>query len=201
MKSYPSIPTKIVSDTPIYLFDKLDGSNIRAEWNKKRGFYKYGSRTRLIDENSSILGESIPLINENYADELTKRFQDKKYESAVCFFEFYGESSFAGSHAEEDHKVTLFDIDAYKVGLLPPQHFLDITEGLDIAKLLYSGVLTVDIVLQIQAGTFEGLTFEGVVGKYVAKNQIKMLKIKNRQWVEKLKQYCGPDVRLYEQLL
>jgi len=45
MKSYPSIPGKHTNGIPLTVFDKLDGSNIRAEWSKKRGFYKFGTRT------------------------------------------------------------------------------------------------------------------------------------------------------------
>jgi hypothetical protein len=40
MKEYPSIDREIRFGEPIYAFDKLDGSNIRAEWNKKRKFWK-----------------------------------------------------------------------------------------------------------------------------------------------------------------
>lgn len=201
MKSYPSIETKFVKDIPLFFFDKLDGSNIRAEWNKKKGFYKYGSRTQLIDVNSPIFGESIHLINEKYSDDLSKRFVDNKYESAVGFFEFYGKSSFAGSHSEnEPHTVTLFDIDVYKKGLLPPEQFLKVTDGLDIAPLLYTGLVTEELFDQVRAGTFPGMTFEGVVAKGVVKNQVKMCKIKTLQWLEKLRTYCGGNEQLFERL-
>ena len=50
MKQYPSISGKLVN-TKIYAFDKLDGSNIRGTWSKKRGFYKFGTRTQMLDEN------------------------------------------------------------------------------------------------------------------------------------------------------
>jgi len=65
MKSYPTISTKI-KPTQIYAFDKIDGSNIRVEWSDKQGFYKFGSRNRLIDENTYRLGESVNLIKENF---------------------------------------------------------------------------------------------------------------------------------------
>ena len=50
MKSYRSIPfaNKIPENETFYVFDKLDGSNIRAEWNPKKGFYKFGSRSQLL---------------------------------------------------------------------------------------------------------------------------------------------------------
>ena len=47
MKQYPSISHDIRS-VQAYAFDKLDGSNIRAEWHPKKGFWKFGSRTRLL---------------------------------------------------------------------------------------------------------------------------------------------------------
>ena len=44
MKSYASISSS-KKDFPIgenvFVFEKLDGSLIRAEWSKKEGFYKY----------------------------------------------------------------------------------------------------------------------------------------------------------------
>ena len=200
MKSYPSIPTKIVPDLNFYFFDKLDGSNIRAEWNKKKGFYKFGSKTQLIDD-STFLGSSIKLIMDGPAEELSKRFTENKYESVVCFFEFYGEHSFAGSHRyTEPHRVTLIDIDVYKKGILLPNDFLKLTEGLDRANLLYTGEVTVEFVDAVKSGTLEGMTFEGVVGKGVLRNQQHMFKIKNRAWLEKLKEYCGDNVQLYERL-
>jgi len=39
VKTYPSIDAKIC-DGQYYVFDKLDGSNIRAEWSKKQQLYK-----------------------------------------------------------------------------------------------------------------------------------------------------------------
>lgn len=45
MKQYPSITTKF-SKAKTIAFDKLDGSNIRAEWSDKKGF------TRLDQEHS-----------------------------------------------------------------------------------------------------------------------------------------------------
>lgn len=60
MKYYPSITKEIRHDIYIYAFDKLDGSNIRAEWNSKRGFYKFGTRNQLMDEKTDPWGQSIP---------------------------------------------------------------------------------------------------------------------------------------------
>jgi len=39
-----------------YSFIKYDGSNLRFCWNRKRGWYKFGSRNVMIDKNTPILG-------------------------------------------------------------------------------------------------------------------------------------------------
>ena len=44
MKEYPKIPNS--KDFPLgqcITFEKYDGSNIRAEWTKKKGFHKFGT--------------------------------------------------------------------------------------------------------------------------------------------------------------
>lgn len=201
MKSYDSIGTKVIFDADAYLFDKLDGSNIRAEWNPKKGFYKFGSRTQLISPDSPVLGESINLIRDCYEDELHRRLSKTKFQSAVCFFEFFGPNSFAGSHQEEPHEVVLIDIDAYKKGVLPPSEFLDFTDGIKIPKVLFHGKVDRDIIASVRNGTMDNLTFEGVVGKTFHRGQVRMFKIKSLAWLSKLKAYCGDNESLYNRLV
>ena len=62
MKSYPTIPRQNRRLNYAYVFDKLDGSNIRAEWNPKKGFYKFGSRTRLLGTDQEFIAEAQELI-------------------------------------------------------------------------------------------------------------------------------------------
>ena len=64
MKSYPTIPHwhKGIYGEHVYGFNKLDGSNIRAEWNKKRGWYKFGTRNMIINEQHPHFGESVDLF-------------------------------------------------------------------------------------------------------------------------------------------
>jgi hypothetical protein len=202
MKSYPSISTKL-ERTKIVTFDKLDGSNIRAEWSRKKGFYKFGSRNHLIDRNEPILGEAVDLIVENYQEQLSSIFFAKKWERAVAFFEFYGENSFAGSHEEEEHKVTLIDVNVYKRGMIEPLHFIELFEDVGIPKVLYKGVLTEELVTSVKKGTLEGMTFEGVVCKYHnQKNKIvRMFKIKNRSWIDQLIVKCDGSDALFRRLV
>lgn len=194
MKSYPSInhikgiePEQL--DSRIYVFDKLDGSNIRAEWNPKRGFYKFGSRKTLIDESHPLLGRSIPLIREKYESHLDKIFRSKRWKKAVAFFEFYGPQSFAGYHEkEDDHTVTLFDVTINNQGFLTPREFVNIFQRVETPTLLHQGAITSDLIDQIKTGTLDKMTFEGVVckGEPTSPGLPLMFKIKNKAWIDKV---------------
>ena len=201
MKSYPTISTKI-KPTQIYAFDKIDGSNIRVEWSDKQGFYKFGSRTRLIDENTYMLGESVNLIMDNFANDLAARFFKNRWNRTVAFFEFHGKNSFCGSHEEEEHKLTLIDVNVYKRGMLEPEKFVDTFGDLEIPLVLHRGFLTEELIDEARNGTLEGMTFEGIVCKYKDKknNKVGMFKVKNRAWLNRLKDRCGTNEALYRKL-
>lgn len=198
MKQYPSIPREIVRNLSIYAFDKLDGSNIRAEWNRKhKEFTKFGSRTVLLGEDHPHLGKSIGLIKSKYEKPLTDIFIDERWEEVVCFFEFYGPKSIAGIHDPEDTEqtVTLFDVNVHKRGQIFPNEFIKLfDQKVEVAKLLYTGNATIDFELDVKGGQLPGMTFEGVVCK--SSMAIKrgyppvMFKIKNRAWIEKVRQLC-----------
>lgn len=204
MKQYPSIPKGHLAGKHTYLFDKYDGSNIRGEWSRKhKKFVKFGSRTQLIDESALILGESIPLLREKYEKDLTDRLSKNRVEKAICFFEFYGPNSFAGTHDPKDKKeVKLLDISLHPKGIITPKEFLKLTEGMDVAELLYEGVITQEIIQSIENGTLKGMTFEGVIGKCNSGSpgMPDMFKIKNKAWLAKLKDYCKGDEQLFEKL-
>ena len=112
MKTYPSIGRRIV-DIDIYAFDKLDGSNIRAEWTRKsRSFTKFGSRNRLLGTDQGKIATASELINDKYAKIMTEELSRHKYERVICFFEMYGPNSFAGNHPDDisEMTVSLFDV-------------------------------------------------------------------------------------------
>lgn len=199
MKTYNSIDNKIIYDEIFMVFDKLDGSNIRAEWNKK-GFYKFGSRKCLIDSSTPILGESIEIIQDKYSSKLSKIFKKNKYESVTCFFEFFGKNSFAGSHVNEDHDVVLFDIDVYKKGIVEPLQFISLVNDLEYPGILYYDNITEDFVQSVKNRTLNGMTFEGVVCKRKYKNTIQMFKIKSNDWLDRLKNRCEDNISLYNML-
>lgn len=201
MKSYPSISNKI-QPKRVITFDKLDGSNIRAEWSDKQGFYKFGSRTKLIDRSTYVLGESIDLIMENYADVLAAKFSKRKWNRVVAFFEFGGEHSFAGWHEREEHNVTLLDVNIYKRGMLEPEFFVDEFGDAGIPRILHQGMITEELITDTKNGTLDGMTFEGIVCKYQnqKKNMVGMFKVKSRQWLNALKDVCGDNDALFRRL-
>lgn len=203
MKEYPSIQGEIVGQ-PIYAFDKLDGSNVRAEWSKKRGFYKFGKRHGLVDETDPLLGEAKGLILESYSESLSRIFSKNRWQTAVGFFEFSGPNSFAGNHADEPHEVVLFDVSAEKKGLLDPRDFLKLFQDqVKTAALLYHGNPNSILEDAVRSGQLEGMTFEGVVckGKFVSPGRPLMFKIKNRAWIDKVKGLYADKPDLLAQLL
>ncbi len=205
MKAYPSIETRIDFSKSYYIFDKLDGSNIRAEWNPKKGFYKFGSRTQLLTEDQRTLFPSIDKIKELYTETMSQRLSKTKAESAVCFFEWVGPDSFAGSHNSDPSLMTpiLIDVGVFKKGILPPEKFLELAEGLTIPKLLHRGRIDEDFFQSVRNRTLDGMTFEGVVGKgdFCQKSGGPiMFKIKSHDWLNKLKEICNNDEALYNRL-
>ena len=201
MITYPSIPRKGI-DVPYYLFDKIDGSNIRAEFSLKKGFHRFGTRQRLLsDDSGPFLNQSKTLI-EAYDEKIRAIFKEQRWEQGVLFFEFFGEHSFAGSHVEGDaFQVSLIDIHLHKKGFLPPKEFLTIFDN-QIPTPTFLGIskLTKPLIEQIRKRELKGIHFEGVVGKAQAKNDILRCKVKTQDWLDKLKHYCGDNLDLYEQL-
>lgn len=117
MQQYPSINKEVIKDLDYYVFDKLDGSNIRVEFSLKKGFDKFGTRKKLMSDDSGILNLSKDLIMQN-EKEVHDIFKKNKWQEGTLFFEFYGDKSFSGFHEENDNfKVKL--IDAHIVDILP----------------------------------------------------------------------------------
>lgn len=103
MKTYWEIPgPSKMPQSACIAFDKLDGSNLRFEWNRKRGWNKFGTRRRLMDETDPEYGSAIQLFQETLAEGIEKVLKDEKayrgVERVTAFAEFYGPSSFAGWH-------------------------------------------------------------------------------------------------------
>jgi len=201
MKSYPTIPAKIQPNLPIYAFDKIDGSNIRAEWVYKKGFVKFGSRTRLLGEDQPIIYKAKDLILEQL-DIVSDICKSNRWAKATLFYEFYGPNSFAGHHCESDeHKVILIDVCVHKKGFLSPREFINTFQNLPSAQLLYHGNCTVNFIQSVSNGNLDGITSEGVVCKFKGKgNSIGRFKIKTYAWYDRLREFCNGDAQKFDLL-
>lgn len=204
MKSYPHITSGVRRGVPVYIFDKYDGANLRAEWTRKRGWVKYGRRNGLLDDTHPLLRDQGQRLMEERGDELAAIFKKQRWEKATAFFEFHGPNSFAGNFNEDDeHVVTLIDVAVHRKGFLLPRDFLKLFDDLGgVAQLLHHGNFTQDIQDQVAHGTLEGMTFEGIIAKgaYVSPGRPLMFKWKNLAWLDRLKTYCGDNDELFRRL-
>lgn len=204
MKTYPSIPytyyfSKGRAPGFLHTFAKLDGSNLRFEWSKKRGWYKAGTRCQLLNPDDPLLGPAAPLFQETFAEHCAKVTTDQRWERVVVFAEYYGEQSLAGQHVLGDKmQLTLIDVAPYKKGILPPKDFL---------KLFgehgphYLGYLewTEDFVKEVMHGEVPGSSFEGVVGKATEGKLLHMYKAKQQAWKDEvLRRYPKLGAKLIE---
>lgn len=208
MKSYQSIDYYGEHwGIPIIAFDKLDGSNLRFEWSKKRGFYKSGSRNVMIDENSDQFGLGVKIFKEKYEEPMSRIFTTKKYRdilSFVCFAEFVGKKSAFGQHDFENDKfdVVLFDVDRYKKGFVPPKEFVDDFGDLGIPNIVYTGNLNKEFIGRVKANEFnlsEGVICKGKIQSKKDREQLYYCKAKTDDWFRRLR-LSGDERLIAEEL-
>lgn len=198
MKEYPSIegPSK-APRLPCIAFFKYDGSNLRFEWSRKRGFHKFGTRRRLFDTTDPHYGSAIEIFENKYSADLTQIFTKNKLfrgiDRVTAFCEFLGPNSFAGVHDQNDQMdVILFDLYLQKANnFLPPRDFLNAFGHLDIAEVVYEGNFNKQFIEDIMAGKYVGEN-EGIVAKGVINGKRKSgglwrAKVKTKWWLEELK--------------
>lgn len=190
---------------PVFAFDKLDGSNLRFEYSQKRGFYKFGTRQMMIDNTHPEFGFAINLFLNKYSDSLTKIFKSKGYRDTLaftCFAELVGEKSAFGQHdyVNDVFDITLFDIEVYKTGLIPPRQFVKDFQSVGIPKIIYTGNLNREFVQAVKRNDYS--LKEGVVCKAIISNKkennLFYCKIKTDKWFAELRN-VRPD--LYQQEL
>lgn len=191
MKEYPSIPIykKVsLSGKKFHTFDKLDGSNLRFEWDCKKSWHKFGTRSRLFDDTDCVFGEAIKLWLEGNGPKLEAIAISKKWKHVIAYAEFYGPSSFAGSHINEEPKqLDVFDIAVNKQGFLMPEDFLDISNQFSSAKYLGHFLWDHAFVQDVYENKVSGVTFEGVIGKRGSKHNFEQVKAKTKLWVDAVK--------------
>jgi hypothetical protein len=206
MKHYHTIEKNIHEylGQHVYGFDKIDGSNFCAEWNRKlskksaftNGFSKFGTRTEMIKNALNPFCEAIDIFEEKYSEVLDKIFCENKtfrgIDTITIYGEFFGPNSFAGKHNwSEEHDLIIFDMFLYKKDFLKPKDFIDIFGHLDIPKLVYKGLLEVQLIEKILSNYY-GLK-EGIVFKGVNEGKVWMVKLKTIEWLTKVRSIYGEN--------
>ena len=197
MKAYPSIKQFRAdrhADFVGHTFAKHDGSNLRFEWSRKQGWFRFGSRRRLLEREHPTFGKSMAMFEDGFAETFERFATDGKHDSMVVYCEFWGPRSFAGEHDEsDDHVLTPIDVAIYKKGLLATDSFVEQFGGK--FDLGYLGEQTWDkgFVDAVRTSTLEGMSFEGVVGKAGSGHKRNAIKLKSKAWVEKVIQQYGAE--------
>jgi len=213
MKSYTTIPKWKPEDFGKYVhgFYKIDGSNFRAEWNRKlskksnftAGFNKFGTRNEVINKNNSFF-EGVDIFDKKFAIELDQIFSDNKIFRGVdritVYGEFFGDKSFAGIHDwDEPHDIYLYDAFLYKKGYLSPSEFVKAFDEVECCERLFQGVFDETILKQVEDNIVPATVHpraswvleEGVVFKGVEEGKVFMFKVKTNEWLNKVKELYG----------
>lgn len=202
MKLYPSIPgPSKAPQLPCIAFYKYDGSNIRAEWTKKRGWHKFGTRGQLLDESCPLFGGAVKLFHERLGDNIAKVIRDHKdyrgVTEAIVYCEYFGPSSIGMYHNWEELKtkgeLKLFDVNIHKRGFVIPREFVRNFGHLEhSAQVVYEGNFNKQFVRDVREGKYD--VREGVVAKGVnpankgrAEHGLWMAKCKTNWWFEEIR--------------
>ena len=94
------------------------------------------------------------------------------------------------------------------VGFVAPDCFIEyFSSKIPTAPLLYRGQATPEFIQSVKQGTLKNMSFEGVVCKSVQRDpttkskEIIRFKVKNRAWIDSLKDHCQGDTALFNTLL
>jgi hypothetical protein len=199
MKEYPPIQRSTgqsFQEFRAHVFDKLDGNNVRAEWRRKRGWYKFGSRTQLLRPEDPLMGDAIQVFVTTMAEPLAKLAFDNRWTHLIVFMEYWGDQSFAGQHVTGDPKrLTLFDVCPESKGIISPAEFLRLYGKLEVPLPQYFGEYnwTRGFVESVRNGSAGfAPTFEGVVGKGGERHKLVMAKAKTQAWLNRVFAQYGP---------
>ena len=180
-----------------HVYQKYDGSNFSMDWARTEGYHRFKSRNQLITAGEgNLLEPAIALFKDKYADELTERLRDLRHcrkpqfcrnELVTLFFEYFGPSSFAGSHVQDD-KMELRLIDATNSYiLLPPKNFESIFKNISFkAEHLGQENINDEFIQYVRNSTTLG---EGVVVKGKHNKNLWRVKIKTDEYKQRLQVY------------
>ena len=167
-------------------FYKYDGSNLRWEYSPKKGWNKFGTRRQMFDANTPLYNQAIPLFMDEIGpviEQEVKHYFGRKVERITAFTEFFGPSSFAGSHEfGEEKELRLFDVFVFKQGFIPPRQFKKLFSHREWgAQVVYEGNLNASFIQDVREGKYD--VVEGVI----CKGADFTVKIKTIEYLDKLK--------------
>jgi hypothetical protein len=206
MKDYPSIPPSSKAPRQHCIgFDKLDGTNVRVKYTQKRGFHLFGTKSELFDHTHPIFG-AIPALFEAQIQAPLTKFVRKEFPNEreiYAFFEFFGPSSFAGSHVKgEPKQLVLLDILlAKREEFMLPQEFVKrCAPILPTPKVVYTGNLNDQLIQDVREGKYnlnEGMLCKGTKASDQYHGKIWMAKIKTHDYFRRLKETFGQKWEQY----
>lgn len=202
MKEYPKILGPYDAEhVPCIAFDKLDGSNLRFEWNPRSGWYKFGTRRRLFDRSDPEYGIAIEIFLKKYGEGLIQVIREnptyRKAEGLIAYAEFFGPHSFAGKHdavflgveSNDPKDVVLFDVNINKKGFVSPQHFVQDFGHLHIPQVIYQGDFSRQFIEDVRNGKYP--VKEGIIAKGGEGHKLWFRKVKTLAYLKKLKETFG----------
>lgn len=189
---------KSVIGEPCIAFNKYDGSNLRWEYSPKQGWNKMGTRRCMFDANTPLYNQAIEIFHDSGMAksivDATNHYHGRKVERITAFTEFFGRSSFAGSHDENEQKeLKLFDVFVFKKGFIPPKDFVKQFGNQDwAAEVVYKGNMNMQFIEDVRNGKYP--VYEGVI----CKGANWSAKVKTIEFLERLKSY-NPNLWAEEQ--
>lgn len=199
MKGYPSIDRAVGQSffeiPDAYVFDKLDGRNVRVEWTPKKGWGKWGFRHRLFDATDAEFAPAIPLFEKIYAEPLAKLATDRKWKMLTVYLELWQPHSLSGVWVpDEPFNLTLFDVEPFNQCMMSPKEFLKVVVPMvPTAAFLGQVNWTRGFVTAVREGKLEGVTFEGVVAKAGERHKLVKSKAKTQKWIDAIMARFGEE--------
>lgn len=206
MLEYPSIDTigktTIEKGSSCWGFVKYDGSNLRFEWSKSKGFHKFGTRTGRFGVDDPDFGGAIELFQDELAApciELLRSWDKRALNQsgrAVVFAEYFGPSSFAGTHLKgEAMRLKAFEAHVEGVGYVSPKDWTDLTQGrTGFAQSLGQLSYGADLARQVWEQQWKGpeldhgqKIWEGLILKTGHSGAPRRIKLKTQQWMDAIK--------------
>jgi hypothetical protein len=194
MKGYPSIDRatgQSFCEIPnAYVFDKIDGRNVRVEWSPKKGWDKWGSRHQTFDPVKPEHPEYRmvqSIFNQIYAEPLARLATDRKWKMLTVYLELWQANSLGGVFDPNNNEfyLTLFDLEPFNQCMMGPKEFLKVVAPL-VPTAAFLGQInwTRGFVEQVRAGQVDGVTLEGVVAKAGERHKQLKAKAKTQKWVD-----------------